>query len=206
MPESCTCGAELPPDALFCHKCGKPQRDIVEPQRFDTADHVEPAPAPPPLMDASVVPEAPVSFRNPVALRISSVAASAGALLSWVPVLNVVLWLGAGYFAAFFYRRRTGHLLNVRAGVRIGWITGVMLFAIVAVFFSGFIVLFNLAGGAQVFQAQFKNATDPNVMDALKMLQNGRDIALLMAQLFVFITCLSMAGGALGAKMVGRGQ
>jgi len=28
MPDNCTCGAELPPDSLFCHKCGKPQREI----------------------------------------------------------------------------------------------------------------------------------------------------------------------------------
>ena len=32
MADFCTCGAELPPDALFCHKCGKPQREIVEPE------------------------------------------------------------------------------------------------------------------------------------------------------------------------------
>ena len=25
--EFCTCGAQLPPDARFCHKCGKPQYD-----------------------------------------------------------------------------------------------------------------------------------------------------------------------------------
>src|SRR5258706_16455256 len=31
VPERCTCGAQLPPDALFCHKCGKPQReDLIE--------------------------------------------------------------------------------------------------------------------------------------------------------------------------------
>ncbi len=29
MPDFCTCGAQLPPDALFCHKCGKPQREIA---------------------------------------------------------------------------------------------------------------------------------------------------------------------------------
>src|ERR1017187_9471093 len=29
MPEFCTCGAQLPPDSLFCHKCGKPQRDVM---------------------------------------------------------------------------------------------------------------------------------------------------------------------------------
>ena len=32
MPETCTCGAQLPPDSLFCHKCGKPQREIAEPE------------------------------------------------------------------------------------------------------------------------------------------------------------------------------
>ncbi len=32
MPDFCTCGAQLPLDALFCHKCGKPQRDVIEPE------------------------------------------------------------------------------------------------------------------------------------------------------------------------------
>jgi predicted amidophosphoribosyltransferase len=32
MPEFCTCGAELPPDARFCHRCGKPQREEIEPE------------------------------------------------------------------------------------------------------------------------------------------------------------------------------
>ena len=43
MPDSCTCGAQLPPDALFCHKCGKPQRDLVTPD-----DPPEPVSAPAP--------------------------------------------------------------------------------------------------------------------------------------------------------------
>ena len=29
VPEYCTCGAQLPPDARFCHKCGKPQYDYA---------------------------------------------------------------------------------------------------------------------------------------------------------------------------------
>jgi len=32
MSEFCSCGAQLPPDALFCHKCGKPQRELVAPE------------------------------------------------------------------------------------------------------------------------------------------------------------------------------
>ena len=201
MPEFCTCGAQLPPDALFCHKCGKPQRELVAPE-IHTPEHEEfvPPPAPLPLATDAL----PMSFRNPVAMRIAFTAAILGALLSWVPVLNVILWLGAGYFAVFFYRRRTGHLLNLGAGLRMGWITGVMMFAIVAVLFTAFVIVFNVSGGIEVLQSQFRNASDPKVQEALQTLRSGSGIAIFLMQLFLFITCLSMIGGALGAKLVGR--
>jgi hypothetical protein len=196
MPDLCTCGAQLPPDALFCHKCGKPQREIV-PVAVETPV-AEFVPAPPPAP-----PIVPLGFRNPVAVRTALMVAILAALLSWIPFLNAILWLGAGYFAVYLYRRRTGVLLNVRSGVRIGWITGLLVYAIVAVFFGGFLVLFNVSGGAEIFQAQLRNTADPRMVEALKMLQNGPDVFLLLMQLFVFITCLSMAGGALGAKLIG---
>ena len=201
MPEFCTCGAQLPPDALFCHKCGKPQRELIAPEIHtpEQAEFVAP-PAPVPL-----VPEAlPMNFRNPVAMRIAFTAAILGALLSWVPVLNVILWLGAGYFAVFFYRRRTGHLLNLGAGLRMGWITGVMMFAIVAVLFGAFVIVFNVSGGIEMLQSQFRNASDPKVQEALQTLRSGSGVVIFLMQLFFFITCLSMIGGALGAKLIGR--
>ena len=204
MPDFCTCGAQLPPDALFCHKCGKPQRDIVPEAAEVRVPEASALPLEVPAQLAPPAQPAPLSFRNGVALRTAFTVAIMAALLSWIPFLNVVLWLAAGYFAVFFYRRRTGYLLNVRAGVRIGWITGVLVYAIVAVFFGGFLVLFNTAGGSEMFQAQFRNSADPRMLEAMKMLQNGPDVALLLMQLFVFITCLSMAGGALGAKLTGR--
>jgi hypothetical protein len=201
MPEFCTCGAQLPPDALFCHKCGKPQRELIEPE-FHTPEHAEfvvtPAAVPPAADDL------PMNFRNPVAMRIAFTAAILGALLSWVPVLNVILWLGAGYFAVFFYRRRTGRLLNLGAGLRMGWITGVMMFAIVAVLFAAFVVVFNVSGGMEVLQSQFRNASDPKVQEALQTLRSGSGVAVFLMQLFLFITCLSMVGGALGSKLAGR--
>ncbi|HLH19812.1 MAG TPA: zinc ribbon domain-containing protein [Bryobacteraceae bacterium] len=198
MPDFCTCGAQLPPDALFCHKCGKPQRDIVAP---------EPAPAPayippdqPPTL--RVEPQAlQLGFRNPVAMKISLGVAVVATLLSFLPYLN---WLAAGFFAVFFYRRRTGAHLNMESGVRMGWMTGVMMFAIMAVMLGSSLVFMQAAGGLGAVQAQFKSALDPRVLDALRILQSPHEVALLMVQFFVFMTLLSMAGGALGAKMTGR--
>jgi hypothetical protein len=66
-----------------------------------------------------------------------------------------------------------------------------------------------LSGGIpSLFQSQFKGSTDPNVQEAIRLLQSGPGLAAALIfpliMLFVFITSLSMAGGALGAKMVGR--
>ena len=179
---------------MFCHKCGKPQKDLVEPEAapepvYLTAPIVEPQPAPTP------------SFGNPVAIKIALAAAAIATLMSFLPYLN---WLAAGFFAVFFYRRRTGALLNMESGVRMGWMTGVMMFGMMALLLTVSLLFFQAAGGISAVQAEFKNAVDPRVLEALKLLQSGSEVFRLLIQLFVFTTLLSMAGGALGAKMVGR--
>jgi len=196
MPEICSCGAQLPPDALFCHKCGKPQREFgaVEPEA------PPPAPAaPPPFIPVREA--APLSFRNPVVLRIAALVALGATFLSFLPYVN---WLAAGYFAVFFYRRRTGSVLSVLVGLRMGWITGVLMFALTTLVLAALVILVNASGGIDAVQLQFKNMADPRVQEMFRILSNRSDVALLMGQLFVFITCLSMAGGALAAKLVGR--
>jgi hypothetical protein len=203
MADYCTCGAQLPEDAVFCHKCGKPQRDIaaVEP---------EPQPRPewqqPPPLDAAVVypPEtprreaAPVSFRNPVALRIAALVSVGASALFFLPYVN---WLAAGYFAVFFYRRKTGTTVNVISGVRIGWMTGLLMFAILAVFFASFVLMYNADGMRELFQAQF--GKDPRMQQMLTMIQSIPDVLGTLATIFLCTTFLSMCGGALGAKLVG---
>src|ERR1019366_8127341 len=137
MPEFCTCGAQLPPDSLFCHKCGKPQRDVMAPE-----------PEPEPESEAEVAPPPPApNFHNLVAVRIAFIVAPVAFLLSWIPALNLILWIAAGFLAVFFHRRRTGVLLNVRAGVRLGWITGVIMFAITTVIFTLTVVPVAANGG-----------------------------------------------------------
>ena len=207
MQEFCTCGAQLPPDSLFCHKCGKPQRDVIapEPEPEGDAELVSPPPAP-----VAAAPQAPaLNFHNLVAVRIAFIVAPVAFLLSWIPALNLLLWIAAGFLAVFFHGRRTGVLLNVRAGVRLGWITGVIMFAITTVIFTLTIVPVAASGGiVTLFRQQLKNPSDPNVQEALRMLESVPGLVTVLIamlfMLFVFITLLSMAGGALGAKFVGR--
>jgi hypothetical protein len=206
MPDFCTCGAELAPDSLFCHKCGKPQRAVVavDPEPESSAETVPP----PAVPEAAPQPPA-INFHNLVAVRIAFVVAPVAFMLSGIPAVNVVLWIAAGFLAVFFHRRRTGVLLSVRAGVRLGWITGVFMFAITTVIFTLTVVPVAANGGiAALFRQQLKNPTDPNVQEALRMLETAPGLfailLVMLFMLFVFITLLSMAGGALGSKFVGR--
>jgi hypothetical protein len=198
MPEICNCGAQLPPDALFCHKCGKPQRELlasepevqVERPRF--------------LPPREVLREAlPLNFRNAAAVRIALVVAAASTLIFFfLPFLN---WVFGGFFAVFFYRRRTGSLLNLGAGMRMGWITGVLAFALYIVPFA-----LQLPRMSSLVQERLRGmSADPAMIaQMIGFFQSGAGMAMIvaftLAAMFLIITFLSMAGGALGAKVVGR--
>jgi hypothetical protein len=214
MLEFCSCGAQLPLDSLFCHKCGKPQRDVIAP---DSEPETVEAVVPPPPAPVAVAPPPPaINFHNLVAVRIAFVMAPVaflllGFVLMGFPALSVLLWIAAGFLAVFFHRRRTGTPLNLRSGIRLGWITGVIMFAITTVIFTMTVVPLAANGGiAALFKQQVPNPSDPNVKEALRLLETTPGLAaillMMLFMLFVFITLLSMAGGALGAKFVSRNQ
>jgi len=206
MPEFCSCGAQLPPDALFCHKCGKAQRDIVVPEQPPAPAYLQPAADQPILRPEPL----PLNFHNPIAVRIAMLVALCAALLVFT-VLPILSWMAAGFFAAVFYKRRTGSRLNAGAGVRIGWITGIIMFGIWTVVLTALAVPAAISGKLlTTFQEQMRNSPwqDPQMLQQMThMLQTGEGMATAVIafffMLFVFIICLSMAGGALGA-MLGR--
>ena len=199
MPEFCSCGAQLPPDSLFCNKCGKPQREVVAPEPEPESDA---ALLPPPPAPVTVAPP-PLNFHNLVAIKIAFMMAVLATLMSFLPYVN---WLAAGFFAALMYRRRTGYLLNLESGLRLGWMTGMLMFVIIMVIFTASMALISAAGGLAALPAEVKAAVDPRVQEMFKTLQSAPAVAQFLLMLFVFITLFSMAGGALGAKLSSRSR
>jgi len=150
-----------------------------------------------------------MNFRNPVAVRIALAVAAIATLVS--VVIPFVSWIAAGFFAVFLYKRRTGSMVNVNAGVRMGWITGLLSFGLWCVVGSTQLVRAAMSGKlASIIEEQARNlpSQDPTVQQMMAFFQSGTGLTLLIgmtvAALFLFITGLSMAGGALGAKLVGR--
>ena len=126
-------------------------------------------------------------------------------LLCFIPYLNFFTFSAAGFFAVFFYRRRTGYFLSMEGGVWMGWITGLLMFAIMACVVTGSWLIFRAMGGVAAFPAEFKAAVDPKALETVtKMFENGADVAKMLLAMFVYTTLLSMIGGFLGAYMVGR--
>ena len=207
MPETCTCGAQLPPDARFCHKCGKPQRDetVAEMAALDAALSVTRAPVevvPPPL---------PLSFRNPVALRTGLLAATLLCLIMLIPGViygSILWWLGAGFFSVWIYKRRTGQRLTVRGGARMGWITGVLSCALVTLLFVFLMVTIQRVGLAALKDGlrdlSVQQSKVDEAMKAFTVLQNPLEVLRSLVPIFFVMTLTCTAGGALGAKILGR--
>ncbi|MBK9171135.1 MAG: zinc ribbon domain-containing protein [Bryobacterales bacterium] len=206
MPDYCTCGAELPADARFCHKCGKPQRE--EPTIFESPDPIPWSPRAIELPQVTAIPAGP-GFHNPIALRAGLAAACLATVLNLVIQFGFVIWLvGAGFFAAYLFHRRSGQPLTVRGGARMGWITGILSFVITTVLFTVSIV------GSQVklsemYQEQLRNmpvADDARMAEAVRMLETpgGQALFFFTSFLFLFaiVTVFCTAGGALGAKVL----
>jgi zinc-ribbon domain len=205
MPESCTCGAQLPPDARFCHKCGKPQRD--EPEVRLLAEESVRVKIAAPLVQAAA--QVPLGFRNPIALRVGLLAAALVCLTMMIPVVQylfILWWLGAGYLSVWIYKRRTGQHLNVRGGARMGWITGLLTCGLLTLLFTFLMLAIQQAGGLEALKSGLKDfaVQQSRVDEAIKVLQNPLAILRSLLEMFVILTLTCTAGGALGAKILSK--
>lgn len=195
MPEVCTCGAQLPPDARFCHRCGKPQRDeFVEVREPVT---VPPRPAMPP------------GFRNPLALRVGLSAAGMVTILVLIPYVGygLVIWLlAAGFLSGRYYASRTGQRLSVQSGARMGWITGVLTFAIFAIMFMLNAVEISQKSNLAAVRDQLRSMPiqQQSVDEYLRLMGSPAGVLIMLLMLFFIMTLSCVAGGALAAKVSGK--
>jgi hypothetical protein len=199
-PENCTCGARLAERARFCHMCGRP---VFEPE-IPEATVIPPTPLEA-LRQATAVTRAaplPVNFSNPVALRVAFLMSLAIMLMTMIPVVNFlspVWWLVAGSCAVLLYRRMTGLSLSVKAGARLGSITGVLAFLSLVVIIGLTLAL----TGNELFQEMVRQNPD-----ASQVLNNPPALVLASAMalviLFAMVVGMCAAGGALGARFAGR--
>jgi zinc ribbon protein len=205
VPDFCTCGAELPPDARFCHKCGKPQRaeDIPKPETLpgDTGIRIPPAPRL----------EAAVNFHNRVAMRVGLLSAFLVFVLSALLPLLMVIWSTiGGWFSVYLYRRRTGQSISVLGGARMGWITGVIIFVIMTLLFGMSFMLARAPGALTGAADQLRNfgmqkdKIDLFVQSMQRLLQNPIEIVPALVETFLMICLGTITGGALGAKLAAR--
>lgn len=196
MPEYCTCGATLAENARFCHMCGRPTFEMP------AAVASENVPAPSPVPTPTARPPLPVTFNNPIALRVSFLMSLGIMLAQMIPGVNllfVVWWLAAGAGAVLLYRRLTGLALSVKAGARLGSITGVLTFVSMAIIFALTMVFM----GKDVFQQMAKQ--DPQISQILNDPASLVAVfSLVLVLTFAMVVGTCAAGGALGARFAGR--
>jgi hypothetical protein len=197
-PERCTCGSVLAENARFCHRCGRPVHELTAAEQAEFAPTPPPAPAPAVIIQAPL----PISFGNPIALRVAFVMAFGVMLTSFLPLLNVfiLIWcLLAGWGGVRLYRRLTGLRLSVAAGARLGFLTGV--FASVSL--TVVIALGMATSGKEILDQLTTQMVkqDPRMSEVVNnptML--GAALLFMVVLIFVMIVGICAAGGALGAK------
>jgi len=217
MPEYCTCGTKLVEDARFCHRCGRPTRELIASEEVEELARNGPPPIPQaaaavtgrqPVLHAALA-QLPVSFSNPVALRVAFLMSLALIPVELVPGLDALMfvwWTAAGWCAVLLYRRLTGTALSVGGGAKLGSIAGVLTFVGLAISVAIKLLVDGQAFFDQV-QTQLEQAVKTNP-DALKMVHEP--IFMFMSLLFALgalaavVVGLCAAGGALGARFTAR--
>ena len=210
MEPRCTCGALLIDGARFCHKCGKPQfeEDVVRLKGLEQAL----APAQAPLQPQTAEQPRPltgISFRNSRAVVISLLVA-AGAMICFLPLALVAAPLfpfflcGVGFVAVYLYHRGAKEPLSTSAGARLGWMTGLWIFLVMAVLLAMTALVIASPAGWEQLRAAWSQV--PQAAKLLDLSQHDLLVQMLIMLPFSFLllTMLPGLGGILGAKLSSR--
>lgn len=206
----CDCGSAIPENASFCPGCGKPL--TVEAREAERVANQLPTPR------EGEEPKGPlqdVDFGTPGALRACYwSAAFAAFFLSYPPLLMLcfAIYPAAGFYTVFSFKRRSGREISVKAGAKLGFMTGVIAFALGLVLLA---LLTAMPGSPEVGEgieqyAEFlENDGQAEAAAQVRLLQDDRGMLAIVLLIFLVTgfaasTVFTTAGGALGAKVLER--
>ncbi len=210
MEQRCTCGAVLPDNARFCHRCGKPQyAEDIERITAETVSEPVQAPLLPPTTTQPIESASAISFANSRAVIISLLVA-AGAMVAFLPIALLaapmfpVFLCAIGFFAVRFYKGRSAETLSTTAGARLGWMTGLWLFVVMVILMTLTALLVSSTDGWEQLRTTW--ARVPQASPLLALTQHDFLMQLLRTVPFLFflLTLLPGLGGILGAKFWAR--
>jgi RNA polymerase subunit RPABC4/transcription elongation factor Spt4 len=201
----CTCGAQLPDDARFCHRCGKPQFE----EDINRLTEAQPSAPPPPPPSAPPSSQIAIDFGNRRALVVSIAVAlltlvvfTTGSVLIPGALLVLPLFCFAGYTAARWYIKQTGELITPQGGARLGFMTALWAFLVVAIFSVVFAAFISSPEWRGQLISILSSQGSETAKEMSKLLQDPRQsILVLMGGLlvnFCLFTFSSMLGGMLG--------
>lgn len=209
MEQRCTCGAVLPEDARFCHKCGKPQfeEDIA---RIEAQD-VPPAPVPSPSAAPSAgATTSRIGFSNIRAVLITMAVAALSLIILYLallllPPLVPVILCGAGFAAAKFYKKQTLQPLTKGGGAFLGMMTGLWLFLVVAMCLAIFSLEISSPAGQEILKAASEKVPQfANNPETAKLLEHPQELMSgvrdALIPMFFVITISAAFGGMLAAR------
>ena len=163
------------------------------------------APIEPPALGPTVPPTPGISFRNSQAVVITLLVA-AGAMVGaplvvlFAPPLVPVFLCAIGFLAVRIYVARASETVTARAGARLGWMTGLWLFLIMAVLLTVCCIYVASPEGWAQMRATWSQL--PQTASLVHMSQHEflMQVLSMLPFSFLMFTILPVLGGLLGAK------
>ena len=141
-------------------------------------------------------------------MRVALLAGTLAFMMSAVlGPLGLIALAAGGFFAVYLYRRRTGAKITVANGARLGWISGIFVFAIAIFVFTVQMVTLSLPAMVQNMREQMTkmvySATEVQINQVITFLASPSGIGTIVLFSFL-VTLLTALGGAVGAKLLNR--
>jgi hypothetical protein len=210
--ENCDCGwAGIPQGASFCPGCGRPlTANARESERQANAFQR------PRAEEEESGPLDRVTFGTPGALRSCYWSAAFAAIIMSLPyatLLCFIVYPGAGFYSVHSFRRQTRRRVTLRAGAKLGFLTGVITFALLLILMTIASTMPGTPGFSATLdelETTFQQQGDAEIAARIQKLRAEPTQLALMALIglsigFCVTTGFATAGGALGAKVLEDG-